>query len=523
MTTKKEEKKNKVSFYLDKAENFINKYWRFFFFGILGLGIFLRLYDITNVPYGINVDEAGMAYDAWSLANFGVDRYLKPYPVYLINFGGGQSAMYAYLAMINFKIFGFSIFTMRLPAAFMGITAIVCSYFMVRKYTTKGFSLLFMFIITIIPWHIMQSRFGLDCDLLASFFIISVFLLTRAHNFGTYIITGIFFGFTLYTYALAYIIVPIFLFLSLIYLIYLRKIKITQLICLGVPLFFIALPLILMILVNNKTIPEITGMPFTITVIPGYRKNEIKLENIRANLTNLSLFKMLLTNDFLVYNTLPEFGTLYYMTIPFFILGLGIAFKRMIVSVKEKKVSLEAIILFAFTSATMCSLLIIGPNINKSNAIFIPIVFLAVLGISYISNKDRKALVVIIAMYSINFINFSKFYFEDYPKVYVNQPYFDHELINLVQHLEANNEYKDKQIYIETYAEQPYIYALLAQLASPYDFQNGEAIGNYHFRLSNLYSISNIYAVKGDNHYNALLQKDFTCEVFENFKIMSHT
>jgi len=65
---------------------------------------FTSVFRLGEIPYGLNVDEAGMAYDAISLVNYGVDRYLKPYPVYFINFGGGQNAMYTYLSalLINF-------------------------------------------------------------------------------------------------------------------------------------------------------------------------------------------------------------------------------------------------------------------------------------------------------------------------------------------------------------------------------------------------------------------------------------
>ena len=49
--------------------------------------LFTRLFLLNEVLYGLHVDEAGMAYDAFSLANWGVDRYLNSYPVYLINYG----------------------------------------------------------------------------------------------------------------------------------------------------------------------------------------------------------------------------------------------------------------------------------------------------------------------------------------------------------------------------------------------------------------------------------------------------
>ena len=142
---------------MNKVKKFIiNNKAKLIFCIILAIAIFTRLYKIDTIPHGINVDEAGMAYDAYCLANYGTDRYLNHNPVYLINFGGGQSAMYAYIASAFIKIFGFSIITIRFPAFFLGIIAIVLSYFMVKDKLGEKFALGFMLLITICPRHKMS-------------------------------------------------------------------------------------------------------------------------------------------------------------------------------------------------------------------------------------------------------------------------------------------------------------------------------------------------------------------------------
>ena len=70
-------------------------------FVILTIAILVRVLFITKAPGGIHEDEAGMAYDAYSIAEYGVDRYLNHFPVYFINFGGGQSALYAYIVAFS--------------------------------------------------------------------------------------------------------------------------------------------------------------------------------------------------------------------------------------------------------------------------------------------------------------------------------------------------------------------------------------------------------------------------------------
>ena len=110
------------------------------FLSILIIALAVRGYNLSELPRGIHVDEAGMAYDAFSLANFRVDRYLKHLPVYLINFGGGQSALYAYLAAICVKFLGITTTAIRLPALFCNIIAIVAVYLLGIKFAVNSTS-----------------------------------------------------------------------------------------------------------------------------------------------------------------------------------------------------------------------------------------------------------------------------------------------------------------------------------------------------------------------------------------------
>ena len=66
--------------------------------------IALHFFALGRVPMAWHPDEAGSAYDAWCIANYGVDRYRNSYPVLFFNFGvGGQSALYTYMASIFIK------------------------------------------------------------------------------------------------------------------------------------------------------------------------------------------------------------------------------------------------------------------------------------------------------------------------------------------------------------------------------------------------------------------------------------
>ena len=114
--------------------------------------VFTKFYKLAEIPYGIHVDEAAMGYDAWSLANFGVDRWRNYLPVYLVNFGGGQSALYAYLCAILIKLTGgdVSLFLMRLPGAIISLIAYISALVLLYKAIGKRWMMAGAFLLSLV-------------------------------------------------------------------------------------------------------------------------------------------------------------------------------------------------------------------------------------------------------------------------------------------------------------------------------------------------------------------------------------
>lgn len=267
-------------------DEFCNKYDKV----ILGIFIILiiitRIYKFDELPRAIGIDEAGMAYDSYCISNYGVDRYLNSFPLYLTNFGGGQSALYAYLSAILIKVFGINKITIRLPALLLFSIGIISSYLLIKEWKDKKQALLFTFLIIICPWHIINSRVGLDCNLLGGFFMLDLYLLQKAKKNWQYIVAGVMIGITLYTYALSYVIIPIFLLVWISYMLYMKKITIKQIILLGIPIFLLALPLMYMILLNNGIFKTEQIGIFTVPKLPEYRIGEVAISNIWKLRTN---------------------------------------------------------------------------------------------------------------------------------------------------------------------------------------------------------------------------------------------
>ena len=91
---------------------------------IILFGILIRVLFLTKIPAGLNCDEASMAYEAFSILNTGHDRNGIFYPVYLLAWGSGQSALMTYLTIPFVKFFGLTVFSIRLAQAIISSLSI---------------------------------------------------------------------------------------------------------------------------------------------------------------------------------------------------------------------------------------------------------------------------------------------------------------------------------------------------------------------------------------------------------------
>lgn len=513
---------------------FIEKYYKFLIIIIFLLMLFTSLYKLDSVPYGLHVDEAGMAYDAISMVKYGVDRYLNRFPVYLINYGGGQSAMYMYIASIIIKIFGYSVFAIRMPAVILRVLAFISGYFIVKNNTDKKKTLVFLLLLAISPYFIMQSRWGLDCNLLLGFLTISICLLIQAINKNNNIIlflSGICFGLTLYTYALSYLIIPLLLIFTVGYLLYVKKINFKKLVIFGLPIFLFAIPLMLMILINNGYINEISNI-ITIPKLPNYRGTEISIMNVFKSIyIIISIFSfdnLLNLGGNLIYNSIPYFGTIYYIGVPFTIIGIINGIKQSVQAIKNKEFNLNCIILFWLVSVLICMLLIANPNINKANAIFFPLVYFTMMGIFVIIKKQEQFLIFILLLFIVNFALFTNYYYNHYNRDYNRQRFFATsylEAINYSRTLSSSTVFVEPKL-----TEQEHIYVLLTNFVSPYDNKSNEIINikhddkdiTYNFSIPEEIDEYSIYIVKEDSEYAKILNNyNMNQKKFDNIVVYS--
>lgn len=449
-----------------KIDIFCNKNYKKIWI-IFSIIIFITvIYKFGEIPKYIGVDEAGMIYDAYCLSEYGTDRYLNSYPLYLVNFGGGQSSLCAYLVSVSIKILGTNMIAYRLPVLLIYLISVIISYLLISKSKDKKTALLFTFLIITCPWNIFNARMALDCNLYAGLFMLDLYFLNKAEKSYQYVIAGIFIGLTLYTYSLSWITMPIFLLVWCIYMIYIKKIKIKQIIIMGIPIAILAMPLIYFLLVNCGIVNNTKLGIFTLPVLTEFRQNEINILNIyRTGLESLNTIFF-------------AEGTIYLVYVPLFVIGYVLEFKNAIQKLKEKQYNISIIMIIAFTTILIGLLTTRIPTPNKANVLYIPILYFVTIAILNICNNFRMLLIVFITMILMLCVNYEVFYYTIDGVNKINW-YEDLHLTEITKLLEENEQTRNTQKYIFAYRSQPQIYNLIELKLSPNEYVNTVKIKKY--------------------------------------------
>ncbi|MCR5404177.1 MAG: glycosyltransferase family 39 protein [Butyrivibrio sp.] len=454
--------------------------------GLVLFILFLHLYRLDELPKGMEVDEVGMAYDSWCIGNYGVDRYLNSFPVYLNNYGGGQSTMYCYLAVPFLKNAGFSAAMARMPGVLFSMLTCIVGFDLIRKVRGKLAALIYLFLFAALPYFTQSGRIALDCNLMLGCTVVILYILEfclrQGERLWPYVLLGVFTGISLYSYALSNMIYPVFfLLLYPLLLVGGKRISWKQILVFFIPAFVIAIPLILVQVVNIAKTQNMMIGPLTIPRIDFYRLTEISIHEVRPNIG--WIFRSLFTADNQEFDSFPQFGALYMISLPMIIAGFVITFRRSVKSIREKRISFETIILFYTIIMMAFALVLLGVTTYRINAVFFGLTYLIMVPIEacFTAEKNKKAFmaagIVLVAAYTLYAGAFLSYYFTRYEKDYYPQRLFAENPKEVYEFLEGQSEEIKSRLTYVGGVNEAYAYFLLAMKISPYDYDVKE-LGN---------------------------------------------
>ncbi len=379
------------------------------FWALLGLGVFLRLYKLGAIPFGLNADEASIGYEAFSLLKAGTDRWGIKLPPYFLSFGSGQNTMYAYLSVPFLYFFDLSQSSIRYLAAFLGVLTIPLVNVLAKKimknwhWATAG-TLLYLFD----PYHFMISRWALEYNILPFFVLLSLMFFINAFDKATDFnfakkISIIFslpsLALIIYTYASAIFIIPLFVLLILIF--FWNEIQVQKMLFFGslaVFALFIS-PFLLFILKNHIFKSELAIEQFLPFEIPQMLSN--REEVFKGIGKNLAIIKK---NFVFIFSGFKEFDrafntTKFYLPHYFILFGaltfvylIKAGFQHKSTSFKQFGLPKSIFIILFWALACFVPFLFFEMNLNRSVHLQAIIPLFSIVGIKLVyDNLSAKS------------------------------------------------------------------------------------------------------------------------------------
>lgn len=358
-------------------------FWVIFLFAVT-----VRCIGFVSIPGGVNQDEAMAAVDGWALAQYGTDRFGVRLPVHFSAWQYGQmSVLLSYCMIPFFKLFGFCTMAVRLPALLISCGGVALTYLVGKRLFDGRAALAVMALTAVNPWHFMQSRWALDCNLFPHVFLLAFWLLLLGLEKRRFLyLSMVFFGLTFYCYGIAvYSVIP-FLVVYAAWCLWKKQLKIRELLLCALIFGAVALPEILVMAINMFHWDTIETPLFTMSYFPGsIRSNDILLLNfsfaqLGRNIRAAVRCCFLQTPDHL-YNALPAFGPMYHISIPFMAVGIA-GFTRKLFREREIRTKTDMLALWGFlVMGVWVGATTFEVNVNRINIIFYPLIFMCGYGL----------------------------------------------------------------------------------------------------------------------------------------------
>jgi 4-amino-4-deoxy-L-arabinose transferase-like glycosyltransferase len=461
------------------------------------VGFFLRYAHLSNIPSGLNPDEAAIGYNAYSILKTGKDEYGKLLPLYFRSFDDYKLPVYIYLTTASIKVFGMNEFAVRFPSMLFGSLSIVALYFLVLELSKKkNLAILASFLLAINPWHVFFSRAGFEVNVATSFALFGTWFfmlgIRKKINNPLLFLSIISFVISIYCYNVSRI-VSLLIFCGLIILNWKIISKIPKYLLISFGLLFIAFlfPLITTLFsgsgLANQSGNFITGNIEKAKFIE-LRSYFIMFPDLFSKIffNNLaSIFLQYLRNIFGYFSfdfffirgtgqqisTVGNFGTFYFLELPFILTGF-------ILGIKKKIAFLWPFYLWLIIVVLITSLTREVPHATRSFMIVIPMIVFSAYGcieiIKYLL-KQRKYIYtsLLISIYTIAsiylIINFFLVYFVYFPVRYAKDwREEDKKLVAFIR----ENEYKYDKIIFDKQTNFNYTTLLFYLNYPPEKYQN---------------------------------------------------
>ncbi len=471
---------------------------------ICALALLVRFYQLGTSPLSIDWDEASNAYNAYSILKTGRDEYGKFLPLFNRSFDDYKPPAYMYLEIPAVAIFGLTQFAARLPAALVGLLAVIAIYYLTKVlFNNEKIGQLSAFFLAVSPWHIQLTRAGFEAGvgLFAMIFALAAFIhaLLKNKNHLLYF-SALALGFSLYTYHSQRILVPILLISAiLIYKKSFFSLSRKSLAIFFIIIIFSILPLLILTPkvallerlqstgLNNQQVISQKALLLQsqdkdstdhISSILNSRQIILLKSYSQNYLENFSPNFLFVKGDEILRHHVEGMGLLYLVELPLIIYGLYLFIKKR----NQGSLLLVTWLLIAPLPAAASSE---SPHAIRSMSLLIPLTIAAALALYNFSlwvNWRKINYLLILPILTTSFFLYLENYYHHYSKD--SAPFWQYGYLQTAaktQNLETNYQ----KIIVDSTIEEGYIFWLFQTKYDPKLYQDGGNrghFGNFYFQ-----------------------------------------
>ncbi|MDD2822956.1 MAG: glycosyltransferase family 39 protein [Candidatus Daviesbacteria bacterium] len=470
---------------------------------ILIIAFFVRFINLESVPPGLGWDEVSHGYNAYSILKTGHDEWGQFLPIANFRaYGDYPLPLYMYIMMPFISLFGLNEFAIRFPSALLGSLTILIIYLLSKEiFKNEKTALLSAFLLALSPWGILPSRQVIQSTPAIFFLSLGFWLLIKSiSSRGLYSVLGaISLGLSAYAYHNTRILAPLlliffaFLFKDKIFINVKKYVLSFLIIC----IFFI--PLIPIIFSSEgsaranwvsiidqgainylnesrtfSTLPD--PLPRLIFNRPVYFISKFSL-NYLGYFNPLYLgFEGGTHYQF----SIPHFGIVYPVELPFFYIGLIILIFNVIKLDNNKRFILGWLILAPLPAAVTRD----PYQVIRAFAMITPYYLIVGYGLvvvfDYLKDKFKISQKLLISIFLLSIIVLSLFYLQNlyfiYPKKYSFAWQYGYK--EAVQYIQDNSSKYSRVVITKRYGE-PHEFLLFYSKYDPKSYQTDPNLIRY--------------------------------------------
>jgi len=458
----------------------------------------IRLYNISNIPSGFQVDEASFGYNAYSLLKTGKDEFGTLLPTSLRSFDDYKAGLLSYYMVPFIAIFGLNEFSVRLSSAVTGLLIIALSFFLTLKLTKrKDLSLLVATLTSICPIFIFLSRIESDSMLSVFLVLLGVYLFLDWIKKKSYVFLAgslIAWILSLIAYQSPRIFLP--LFLPILFLVFLKELSKKQRLISIVTYFIFVLICGYFIISGGAratqtsvlTTPDVnllleesireegTSSPVVVTRLIHNKPIYYSRALVQNYFSYLDFDFLFFQAEYPVREKIKDFGFLYLIDLPFLILGIAS------ILMKRVRWGYLAIGWILITPLALAPFIQESPNQHRFLLALFPLQLVIGYGIlEFLRIIKKFKILYLLSIFTIAFIySVSLIYYLH--QLFVHQPvyrpwYRNYPYKNLMLELKQI-EPKYRKIVVTSFESNSYIYYLFFNKIDPKLYQASGSHGN---------------------------------------------